>query len=202
MKDPTNKLYKAIVDERTNGVYFYPTSSSKTPIAFDKKRHIIVYGDEPLAGVSVATSKTAATKYYQQEMSPSDSPSSCSDNNGDDDSFKVDEERKKGKVRQRKGAQTKTQPIVASINTTLSRTKKSKKGSQTSDSDKIDGEMDDDYDEVSSSSSPQSNNSPNGEENSKSNHSKTTVRFCSIPEKKKTAPLYPPDWRTMSAIDY
>ncbi len=199
IKDPTNTLYKAIVDEGTNGIYFYPSSSSKTPMAFDKKRHVIVYGDVPQASRNVGNIKSTDVKAHEQENSPSKSSSSNSDNFSDDDSFKVGDDIQNLKARKVKVSQAKKRSAPTRVNKSKKMTDVSMKGNQCSDSDKSDGEVDDD-DESSVSPSPQLSHNKGGKNNRENTRGSGAVRFCNIPD--NAASSYEADWRTTGAIDY
>jgi hypothetical protein len=199
IKDPKNKLYKAIVDEGTNGIYFYPSSSSKTPMAFDKKRHVIVYGDTPQASCTVGNIKSADVKAHEQENSPANSSSSNSDNFSDDDSFKVGDDIQNLKARKVKVAQAKKQSASTRVNISRKMTDVSMKGNQFSDSNNGGGEVDDD-DEGSASPSPQLSQNKGGKNNRENTRGAGTVRFCNIPD--HAASSNEADWRTMGAIDY
>lgn len=192
MKDPKNTLYKAVIDERTNGIYFYPSSHSKTPMAFDKKRHVIVYSDTPQTSCAVGTIESEAVKGHEEESSPSNSSFSNIDNCSDDDSVMVGDD-----VRNLKVDPGKKQSGSTSVNVSWKRTDASMKGIQNSG---FQGRRVDDDDECFASPSSKMSNYKGGKNNRENTREAVSFQFCNIPENVTSS--YQADWRTTGAIDY
>lgn len=166
-------------------------------MAFDKKRHVIVYGDTPQASCAVGTIESETVKAHEQESSPSNSSSSNIEDYRDEDSLMVGDDARNLKLRKSKVAQVKKQSGSTSVNVSWKRTDVSMTGIQKSDL--RGGEVDDD-DEGCASPLSQISNYEGGKNNREKNRGAVTLQFCNIPG--NAASSYQADWRTTGAIDY
>jgi len=189
LKDVSNTLYKSMIDEETNGVYFYPINSQTTPVAFDKTRHILVYRDEEIDNSPIETAEVAADPKHHLSSS-----SSCKSSSDDDDDDSFRDSRSKRKTKAKPGA-TAAKKTAAVRNSNRNRTLKTVKIAETTVAGKQKKSAkscivlsDNDRDELDDESSSQSMDYK-ASSNSRS-------RFDSNKEN------FPTDWRSMNAIDY